>query len=77
MQEDYDNEKYIARLKHSIDLVMEANKDLQELIKMIAPDIEWQEEHRPDSPKFKPIIALYRKIYPKGGESIGGQAKTS
>ncbi len=35
------------------------------LIDLVAEDIEWQEQHRPDSPKFKSIIELYRQIRPK------------
>lgn len=39
--------------------------DRDSLIDLVSEDIEWQELHRANSPKFKPIIELYRQIRPK------------
>jgi hypothetical protein len=35
------------------------------LIDLVSEDIEWQEQHRADSPKFKSIIELYRTLRPR------------
>jgi hypothetical protein len=38
---------------------------LENLLDLVSDDIEWQELHRADSPKFKPLITLYRELRPK------------
>lgn len=38
---------------------------LETLLDLVSEDIEWQELHRADSPKFKPLITLYRELRQK------------
>ena len=53
-------------LQQEINQMVTAEPDNRDqLIDLIAEDIEWQEANRPNSPKFKPIIALYRTLRPK------------
>ena len=58
-------DKLTAELEQSPQVDPERYAKLENLLDLVAEDIEWQELHRADSPKFKPIITLYRELRPK------------
>jgi hypothetical protein len=58
-------DKLTAELEQIPQVDPERYAKLENLLDLVAEDIEWQELHRADSPKFKPLITLYRELRPK------------
>ena len=70
LRELYDEQRRsIQRLSEELATRPQVDPDryarLETLLDLVSEDIEWQELHRADSPKFKPLITLYRELRQK------------